>query len=149
MGQWSNWSRFRWVTSVMGQCPLTHHDPCWYFAHSQTRFSLSEIKGQVAHRDTLLGPSRILVMVLTSYCNTVFISTDGVDVWTFVQYNVICVNFLPVLLHRWSGVRKSIRPVKLSDEVLMKLTLWSEVQIVYIYVTMPLPPQNPIFTRLI
>ena len=54
-----------------------------------------------------------------------------------------------MLLHRWSGVRKSIRPVKLSDEVLMKLTLWSEVQIVYIYVTMPLPPQNPIFTRLI
>jgi len=30
----------------------------------------------------------------------------------------------------WLGVRKSIRPVKMSDAVLVWLSVWSEVQIV-------------------
>jgi len=38
-----------------------------------------------------------------------------------------------VLWHCWLGVRKSIRPVKLSDEVLVWLSVWSEVQIVCIW----------------
>ena len=37
---------------------------------------------------------------------------------------------LPSLLwHCWLGIRKSIRPVKLSDEMLMWLRVWREVQI--------------------
>jgi len=35
-----------------------------------------------------------------------------------------------VLGHCWLGVRKSIRPVKTSDEVLAWLTVWSEVQMI-------------------
>ena len=38
-----------------------------------------------------------------------------------------------VLWHLWLGVRKSIRPVKLTDEVLMWLSVWSEVHIVCIW----------------
>jgi len=38
-----------------------------------------------------------------------------------------------VLWHCWLGIRKSIRPVKLSDEVLVWLSVWSEVQIVCIW----------------
>jgi len=41
-----------------------------------------------------------------------------------------------VLRHCWLGVRKSTRPVKLSDDVLgwlLWLSVWSEVQIVYIW----------------
>jgi len=34
------------------------------------------------------------------------------------------------LWHCWLGIRKSIRPVKMSDEVLSWLSLWSEVQMV-------------------
>ena len=38
-----------------------------------------------------------------------------------------------VLSHCWLGVRKSIRSVKLSDDVLVWLFVWSEVQIVCIW----------------
>jgi len=42
------------------------------------------------------------------------------------------------------GARKSIRPVKLSDKVLVWLSVWSEVQIVCIMVQlMPLHPKTP------
>ena len=34
----------------------------------------------------------------------------------------------------WFGVRKSIRPVKMSDKVFVRLSVWIEVQIVCIYV---------------
>jgi len=37
------------------------------------------------------------------------------------------------LWHCWSVVRKSTRPVKLSDEVLVWFSVWSEVQIVCIW----------------
>jgi len=43
----------------------------------------------------------------------------------------ICI-LISVLWHCWLGVRKSIRPVKLSDDVLVWLSVWSEEQIVCI-----------------
>jgi len=43
------------------------------------------------------------------------------------------VKFLSVLWHFWLGIRKSIRPVKLSDEVLVWLSVWSEVQMICIW----------------
>jgi len=47
-----------------------------------------------------------------------------------------------VLWHCWLGVRKSIRPAKnLSDEVLARLSLWIEVQMISICIQlMPLSP---------
>jgi len=55
-------------------------------------------------------------------------------------------DYSPSVLSRyWLGIRKSIRPVKkLSDEVLVWLCDWSEVQIVCVMV-MPLAlhPPNP------
>jgi len=49
-----------------------------------------------------------------------------------------------VLLHCWLGVWKSIQHVKLSDEVLVWLSVWSEVaQIVCIWSELtPLPSQD-------
>jgi len=57
-------------------------------------------------------------------------------------------DYSPSVLSRyWLGVRKSIRPVKkLSDEVLVWLSDWSEVQIVCVMVQLmllPLHPKNP------
>jgi len=43
------------------------------------------------------------------------------------------INFLTYLLTYWLGVRKSVRPVKMSDEVLVWLSVWSEVQMVCIH----------------
>ena len=43
------------------------------------------------------------------------------------------INFLTYLLTYWLGVRKSVRPVKMSDEVLVWLSVCREVQIVCIH----------------
>jgi len=43
------------------------------------------------------------------------------------------INFLTYLLTYWLGVRKSARPVKMSDEVLVWLSVCREVQIVCIH----------------
>ena len=62
--------------------------------------------------------------------------------WLSANNNIIVIVLMPcchvhdgpsVLWYCWLGVRNSIRPVKLSDEVLLWLSLWSEVQIVCIY----------------
>ena len=47
----------------------------------------------------------------------------------------VCVlSLLSVLWHCWLGIWKSIQPVKkFSDEVLVRLSVWSEVQIVCIW----------------
>ena len=48
------------------------------------------------------------------------------------RFSVFFITFLlpSVLWHCWLGVKKSIRPVKMSDEVLVWLSVWSNVQIV-------------------
>ena len=43
------------------------------------------------------------------------------------------INFLTYLLTYWLGVRKSVRPVKMSDEVLVWLSVCREVQMVCIH----------------
>ena len=51
--------------------------------------------------------------------------------WWLVGWDLTA---LPVLWHCWLGTRKSIRPAKkLSDDVLVWLSVWSEVQIVCIW----------------
>ena len=40
-----------------------------------------------------------------------------------------------VFWHCWVGMRKSIQPVKLSDKMLMWLSVWREVQIIWIICT--------------
>ena len=53
-------------------------------------------------------------------------------------------HFLPsVLWCCWLGIRKSIRPLKMSDEVLVWLSVWSEVHMVQL---MPLHPQTPVIS---
>jgi len=50
------------------------------------------------------------------------------------NYYVITFSISAVLRHCWLGVRKSVRSVKkLSDEVLVWLYVWSEVQTVFIW----------------
>ena len=53
-----------------------------------------------------------------------------------------------VLLHCWLGVRQIIRPVKklvMNDEVLVRLSVWRELQIVCIIMVqlMALHPKTP------
>ena len=54
-----------------------------------------------------------------------------------------------VLWDCWLGVRKSIRLVKTSDEVLVRLSVWSKVQIVCIWPADATASQNPIISCLI
>jgi len=54
-----------------------------------------------------------------------------------------------VLGHCWLGVRKSIRPVKTSDEVLAWSSVWSEMQmILHTVQLMPLPPIVSCFIKI-
>jgi len=50
-----------------------------------------------------------------------------------LQHMVIYDILASPLWHCWLVIRKSIRPVKMSDEVLSWLSLWSEVQMVCIW----------------
>ena len=53
----------------------------------------------------------------------------------FVNYCLHSVLWMPnsVLWHCWLGVREDIRPIKLSDEVLAWLSVWSKVQMICIW----------------
>jgi len=53
--------------------------------------------------------------------------------WTRTVYYSLVAILPSVLWHCWLGVRKSIRPVKIERWGVDVLSLWSEVQIVYIW----------------
>ena len=72
------------------------------------------------------------------YCIYFFLSCYSKLNWSSAFFLSFYADFvteiLPsVLWHCWLGVRKSIWPVKLSDEVLMWLSVWNKVQIVCIW----------------
>jgi len=60
--------------------------------------------------------------------------TDNSSHLSFTAQTNSALTLLSVLWHCWLGVRKSIRLVKnLSDEVLVRLSVWSEVQMICIW----------------
>ena len=53
--------------------------------------------------------------------------------FAFITYSLLFQTFTSLLWHCWLGVRKSIRSEKMSDEMLVWLSVWSEVQTVCIW----------------
>jgi len=51
----------------------------------------------------------------------------------FVSFYCLCIFTYHQFWHCWLGIRKSIWPIKMSDEVLVWLSVWSEVEIVCIW----------------
>jgi len=66
----------------------------------------------------------------------VFLLKVLLQLFEFFSFSVICVRLQCLQCFdtiAWLGARKSIRPVKLSDEVLVWLSFWREDQIVCIW----------------
>jgi len=78
---------------------------------------------------TFLSVFSILSAVVNIFANSAFCPYAGL--LSGVVYKYLCC--LCFCRHCWFGIRKSIRLVKLSDEVLVWLCVWSELHIVCIW----------------